>query len=155
MKKIRVPEVHAVSARAKQVYGLAMSPDCREGEEKHDELTRAVDSLLLSCEALFGSVRRLGIEFADNGQALAVEGLDLGGVVGDMRAAKIAIDSASLHWGWKYPGFSRKPQQEERGEFSVVGLRTLRKDVNDFLDQLVRSEKIMHDHREILRELAR
>ena len=155
MKQIRVPEVQVVSVHAKQVYDLATSPGFRERTDRHDELTRAVDSMLSSCEELFGRLQRLSIESAHKGEVLAVEGLDLGGVVGDVRAARTAIDSASRHSRWKYPGYCRSLQQDDPGEFNLVGLHTLKKDFNDFVEQLARSEKIMHDHREILRELAK
>ena len=155
MKHVRVPEVHAVGVHARKVYGLAMSPDLQKRSDLHDDLTREVDSLLESWETLFERLHDLSMESARKGQSLAVEELDLGGVIGDLRAAATAIDSASRHCRWKYPGNSRPAPSKNSDDFKIVGLQTLKKDFNDFLRQLARAETIMHDHREILRELAK
>ena len=156
MKQIRISKVEAVSVHARKVYELAMSPDFRDDRaDLHDDLTRAVDSLIESWEKLLDHLHGLGIESARNGQVLAVEELDLGGVIGDVRAAGTALDSATRCSQWKYPGHSRSRRSREPSDFGIVGFQTIKKDFNDFLDQLARAAKIMHDHREILRELAR
>ena len=154
MKHVRVPEVGVVSARAKKVYELAMKPDLPERPESHDALSVAVDSLLESWEKLLDRLHALGVEAAKKGRVLAVEDLDLAGVIGDVRAAGTAIDSATRHGRWGYRGYSRSGRSDESSDFNIVGLQTIRGDLDDFLEQHLRAAKIMHDRREILRALA-
>ena len=151
MKQVLVSEVHDVSVHAKKVYELAVSAEIREEPGLHDKLTLEVDALLASWEKLFDRLHHLSVEAARMGRVLAVEDLELRGVFGDIRAARTALDSATRSCQWKYPGYSRNRRSEEPSDSMIVGLQTLRKDFNEFLEQLARAAKIMHDHREVLR----
>ena len=154
MRQVRMPEVDQVGVRAKAVYGLAMKCDSGNREQWDNALNVAVDSFLESWETLLVRLQKLSRESARQGETLSVEHLDLGAVLGDIKAAASALDSARRNLRWTYSGRVRDVQPADATDVHTVGFITLKRDFNEFLEQVVRSERIMHDHREILRALA-
>ena len=154
MRQVRLPEVDPVGVHAKEVYRLATTGDHEDRTQWDRALNASVASLLESWEALLARLQVLSRQSARKGETLAVERLDLGTVLGDIEAAAGALDSARRNQRWKYAGQVPGAQPDDTDDFHTVGFITLKRDFNEFLEQLVRSQRIMHDHREILRALA-
>ena len=154
MKQVRLPEVDHVCVDAKEVRRLVTAGDREDRAQWDFALNTAVDSLLESWEALLAHLQTLSRQSARKGETLSVERLDLRGVLGDISAAAGALNSAWLNLQWTYAGQLPSAQPADANDFHTVGFITLKRDFNKFLEQLVRSERIMHDHREILRALA-
>jgi len=154
MRQVHLPEVDHVGVHAKEVYRLAMTCDRDDRTQWDRALNASVDLLLESWEALLARLQVLSRQSARKGETLAVERLDLGTVLGDIEAAVSALDSARRNLQWTYVGQVPGAKPADTDDFHTVGFITLKRDFNEFLKQLVRSERIMHDHREILRALA-
>ena len=140
MRQVRMPEVDQVGVRAKDVYGLVMKCDSGDREQWDNALNAAVDSLLESWEALLTRLQKLSRESAQQGETLSVEHLDLGGVLGEIKAAASALDSARRYLLWTYSGRVPDVQPADITDVHTAGFLTLKRDFNKFLEQVVRSE---------------
>ena len=137
MRQVRMPEVDQAGIAAKEVYNLATKCDRGERTQWDNALNVAVDSLLESWEALLARLQTLSRQSAQQGETLSVEHLDLGAVLGDIKAAAVALDSARRNLQWTYSGRVRNIQSDDISDVHTVGFITLKRDFNEFLKQLV------------------
>ena len=129
MKQIQVSEVWDLHKYAEKVYALDQPVLTKEFDSAVGDLIRCWDDL---CNLL----EEHGRQAAGRRETVSVEGLEEGKVLGMTTAAVNAIDSARRHHGWKYRG--NLPNNHEFLQShvnNIVGLQTLMRRFNDFLDR--------------------
>ena len=136
MKHIRVGEVWDLHKYAEKVYELGQRAPTQEFDSAVGDLIRCWDDL---CNLL----EKHGKQAAERRETVAVEGLEEGKVLGMTTAAVNAIDSARRHHMWEYRGDLPNNHEFLQSHVdNVVGLRTLKRRFNDFLDRERRCRRV-------------
>ena len=145
MKRIQVDEVRDLYKYAEKTHALGQ----RAPTQKFDS---AVGHLIRSWDDLCKLLEKKGRQAAETRETISVEGLDEAEALGEAKAAVYAIDSARRHHMWEYPGDLPDEHGSLQSDVNVVGLSTLKRRFNDFLDQERRCRRVEIIVRETLED---
>ena len=106
------------------------------------EFDSAVGHLILCWDDLCNLLEEHGRQAAERRETFYVEGLHRGEALGMTKAAVYAIDSARRHHMWEYLGDLPNEREFFQSDVNVVGLSTLKRRFNDFLDRERRCRRV-------------
>ena len=147
MKHVQISKVWDLHKYAEKTYALDQPVLTQEFDSAVDHLIRCWDDL---CNLL----EEHGRQAAKKRETVSVEGLDEAEALGMTKAAVYAIDSARRHHMWEYRGDLPNRHKFFQSDVNVVGLSTLKKRFNDFLDQERRCRGEIFDNLEIFDKLS-
>ena len=126
MKHLHVKEVRDLYKYAEEAYGLGQKTPTRK-------LDSAVSRLIRSWNGLCNLLEQHGQRAAERRETVSVE--DLHDTLGMTEAAAGAIDSARRHHMWEYPGDLPNQHESLQHDSHVVGLVTLKRRFNAFMER--------------------
>ena len=145
MEHIQVGKAWDLHKYAEKTHALGQQAPSQEFDS-------AVGHLIRSWDDLCNLLEEHGRQAAERRERVSVEGWDEAEAVRDVEAAVYAIDSARRHHMWEYPGDLPNEHELLQSDVNVVGLRTLKRRFNDFLDQERRCRRVEIIVREILED---
>ena len=128
MRWIEVSRVWDLHKYAEKTQALGQRAPTQEFDSAVGHLIRCWDDL---CNFL----EELGREAAKRQETNFVQGLNEAEVLGMTKAAVYAIDSARIYHKWEYRGDLPKEREFFPSDSYMEGLWTLKRRLNDFLDQ--------------------
>ena len=145
MRHIEVNEVRDLHRCAEKTKALGQRSPTQEFDS-------AVGHLIRSWGDLCNRLEDIGREAAESRETIFVKGLDEAGALGEAKAAVYAMDSARRHHMWEYQGDLPNEHELLQSDVNVVGLQTLKRRFNDFLDQERRCRRVEIIVRETLED---
>lgn len=151
MKQIQVSKVWDLYKYAKKTHALGQRTPTQEFDSQ--KFDSAVGHLIRYWDDLCNLLEEHGRQAAERRETMvSVDGLDEAEALGETKAAVYAIDSARRHHMWEYRGDLPNEREFLQSDVNVVGLSTLKRRFNDFLDQERRCRRVEIIVRETLED---
>ena len=143
MKHIQVKEIQDLHKHADEVYKLALQTPTQE-------FNSAVSRLVWCWDGLCNVLEKHGRRAAKIRETVSVE--DLHDALGMTEAAVGAVDSARTHHKWEYRGELPNERECLQDDYYVVGLLTLKRMLNAFMERERRYRRVETIVREVLED---